>query len=728
MSMLEAALTYARKGAPVFPCNPDKSPLTSRGFKDATTDEKQIKEWWEKNPDALIGIPTGEVSGIDTLDFDTYKEGGQEAYDKFIADHNVDGHIVVRTGRGGLQYWFRSSGNFPSSAGRLAKNIDTRGEGGYTIVPPSVSQFGPYEFIKHGKLLDKPESVEALAISLASKKERGKKAVDLINEGARNSDATRIAGSLRSFGLSTDHIERALAPITTLDSDEVRTIAESVGKYTPEILEEKTEAGQASYFARLYGGRVRFNWSNKRWMVWREHWWEEDKGGKVRSYILTAYKLRLKNAELAWKEYRDSAPAGLSTGELTKWLKENDVEGRGAELAFAKAMGSNHAIEAVWEIARTLLGSKKIEWDTDPNLIGVKNGVVDLRTGELSNGVPEQMISLHIDIDYAIDAVCPRWERFASEVMGDNPDWVKAWQNSLGYSLTGLTREQIWFLCYGGGSNGKSTALEDILLKYVLGPYGAVASIETFTVRRNRSAISHDVADLEGKRFVVTMEPGAEVITLDEERMKSITTGGRVRADKKHQDAKEFSPVLKLWLEANELPRVKDMTEGFWRRVCYVPFLVHFEWPEKIGSLCPRCGKSRDQHKVIDKEIVAQLTAEIPGILRWIVEGAISYYKDGLPIPPDWRTRAEEYREDQDIFGQMIADAFEDSGGDEIPSDDLHPAYVKWCRNHGIDHPLTQPTFIAQLKSRLPNAYHRSSKKRYWDIRPRKNFESGPAY
>jgi len=68
---LEAALDYASRGMPVFPCNPlDKKPLTPNGFKDATKDEAQVRAWWQKWPNAMIGAPTGPASGMWVVDTD----------------------------------------------------------------------------------------------------------------------------------------------------------------------------------------------------------------------------------------------------------------------------------------------------------------------------------------------------------------------------------------------------------------------------------------------------------------------------------------------------------------------------------------------------------------------------------------------------------------------------------------------------------------------------------
>ena len=86
---LDAALEYAQRGIPVFPCNPlDKKPLTSSGFKDATKDEAQVRAWWSKWPNAMIGAPTGPVSGmwVIDLDFDPAKKiDGKATFDQLVA-------------------------------------------------------------------------------------------------------------------------------------------------------------------------------------------------------------------------------------------------------------------------------------------------------------------------------------------------------------------------------------------------------------------------------------------------------------------------------------------------------------------------------------------------------------------------------------------------------------------------------------------------------------------
>ncbi|NOW45701.1 RecA-family ATPase [Novosphingobium sp. SG751A] len=135
--MVEHALTYAAQGVPVFPCQPDKSPYIKGGFKAASKDPDQIGRWWARWPDALIGMPTGEPSGMWVLDVDdpaTFVAAGIEMPPARLA----------RTGKG-FHHYFRYDPAAP--VGSYGKDMarpgtDVRGDGGYVILPPSLHPSG----------------------------------------------------------------------------------------------------------------------------------------------------------------------------------------------------------------------------------------------------------------------------------------------------------------------------------------------------------------------------------------------------------------------------------------------------------------------------------------------------------------------------------------------------------------------------------------------------------
>jgi hypothetical protein len=114
-----------------------KGPLTKHGFKDATRDEKIIEPWWPKRPDAMIGMSTGAASGLFVIDLDIDKDkDGRKAY----ADLGYDelDTLASITPRGGVHLFFRHRDGPRNTTGVLGKGIDTRGDGGYVILPPST--------------------------------------------------------------------------------------------------------------------------------------------------------------------------------------------------------------------------------------------------------------------------------------------------------------------------------------------------------------------------------------------------------------------------------------------------------------------------------------------------------------------------------------------------------------------------------------------------------------
>lgn len=143
----QIALKLVRLGFPVFPCNSGRSnpkkvktPLVAHGFKSATSVLEQIYRWWHKWPDALVGIPTGEISGISVLDGDVDKTTGENIGEQQIVSLGLvcPRAIIVRTPSGGVHYYFRHIEGVNSSTRKIASHIDVRGDGGYVIAPESV--------------------------------------------------------------------------------------------------------------------------------------------------------------------------------------------------------------------------------------------------------------------------------------------------------------------------------------------------------------------------------------------------------------------------------------------------------------------------------------------------------------------------------------------------------------------------------------------------------------
>jgi hypothetical protein len=156
--LLQAALDYAASGKPVFPCRvKDKAPLIPGGFKAATKDHNRISAWWKKWPDALIGMPTGEATGIFVLDIDHDPPrgiDGERSLSALVAQYgDLPKTKNVRTRRGGRHLYFLMEPEIGNSSGKIGSGLDIRGEGGYVIVPPSPG----YTVIQDAEPVKAPE-------------------------------------------------------------------------------------------------------------------------------------------------------------------------------------------------------------------------------------------------------------------------------------------------------------------------------------------------------------------------------------------------------------------------------------------------------------------------------------------------------------------------------------------------------------------------------------------
>ena len=155
--LVRAAVDYARRGWPVFPVHgaadgectcgdptctsPGKHPRTHRGFKNATTNVKQIELWWKQHPDSNIGVPTGPKTFF-ALDVDP-QHGGEFSLDDLVARHGpLPDTVQSLTGGGGVHHLFRCPPGTPCSVSKVAPGIDVRGVGGYIVVSPSMHESG----------------------------------------------------------------------------------------------------------------------------------------------------------------------------------------------------------------------------------------------------------------------------------------------------------------------------------------------------------------------------------------------------------------------------------------------------------------------------------------------------------------------------------------------------------------------------------------------------------
>ncbi len=408
----------------------------------------------------------------------------------------------------------------------------------------------------------------------------------------------------------------------------------------------RTDLGNAEAFAAAVGERARFDHRRGLWLLYAGHRWRPDADGGV------------------WRLLRDETRARLRAA--TSIADEGE---RRLAIKWAMSSEGRPRLEAALALATRLqpIADAGEDWDADPFLLGVENGVVDLRTGTLRPGRPADRITRACAAPFVPGAPADRWERFVDEVLcqvDENGHVDEAGtlalagfvHRALGYSLTGATSEQVLWLLHGAGSNGKTLLLE--VVADVLGDYAYAAPFSTFVHQPNPGGVPNDLAALEGRRFVICTE-ATDGVRLNEPRLKAFSGGDTMSARFMRAEFFTLRPVGKVWLAFNRKPVVRDDSHGFWRRVRMVPFRRTF----------PPDGGLR-----------GALLAERAGILRWLVEGCLAWQRDGLGLPDAVRDATDTYQAESDPIREFVDTVCDTSDPlAETAAADLFTAYLEWA-------------------------------------------------
>ncbi len=702
-ALLDAALSYAKRGWPVFPVHtvaggcscghagcqsPGKHPRIKRWQREATVDEAQVRKWWKAWPDANIGLATGRRAGFWVLDVDTDK-GGAESLAALEGEHGkLPDTVESLTGGGGRHLLFAwPDGLIVRNTSRLAgmAGLDLRGEGGYIVAPPSGHASG-WEYAWEASsdpgdgvaIAEAPEwlldIIQRGNLRIVTPQPQASEPGGSILEGGRNNALARLAGAMRRYGAEPDEILAALETANAkrcrppLEHDELVKIARSVGRYapaveleasvepvppaeTPEAPEEPpadahlTDWGNAQRLVAMHGDDMRYCEAWGCWLIWDgQRWARDDNGAAVRlakDVVATLYE-----------------EAG----------KTEDEQRRKALAKHALKSEAQHAITAMLQSAKSELPMpvRPEELDANAWLLNCANGTLDLRTGKLRAHRREDLITKLAPVDYDPSAALELWQRFLDDATGGDRDLQAFLQRAAGYSLTGETDEEKLFFVHGPGAAGKSTFLE--ALKGAMGSYAQTADFETFIARSMSGSVRPDVAKMAGARLVVSIEVD-EGKKLAEGLVKTLTGGDTVSARFLYRDYFEYKPAFKLWLAANHAPEVKDNDEAMWRRILRLPF--EHEVPEE----------KRDPAV---KATLRDPAAAGPAVLAWAVQGCLAWQEQGLGIPGVVKTATAAYRLENDPLRDFLEVRCLFGAVKTARIAEMSAAYKKWCDENGL--------------------------------------------
>lgn len=318
-------------------------------------------------------------------------------------------------------------------------------------------------------------------------------------------------------------------------------------------------------------------------------------------------------------------------------------------------------------------------WDADDWLLGVKNGVLDLRTGQLYAGTRDQYITKKTKIMYDQTAKDYRFEKFIDSVTQGDREFADWLQLVAGYTLTGLTHHEKFFLVYGPQASGKSTF--GAILAALLGDYSFEMGSDQLTDTQQKNSQEYWLAQLAGRRMVFVSEmPEAEA--MKEDMVKRLTGGDRISARPIGKDIITFTNHSKLWIATNHRPRVRD--DAMWRRMVAVPFM--------FKNLAPSA------------DLKPHLLGEgLPAALAWAVEGAAKYARAG-----DFGTCSKvseataEYKLSEDRLGLFLEEDCTVGEGHSVPFVQLHQAYKMWEveQSVGSARGISVPGFQTKLLDR----------------------------
>lgn len=439
----------------------------------------------------------------------------------------------------------------------------------------------------------------------------------------------------------------------------------------------ENRVGDAKLYSRLHRGAVVYVKYWERWLIWGGHHWIEDDFEISAQSIEDVCELYLRLAESKQIEADE---------ETDKDLKSKLQSIADTALRRVNQLRDTPGQDKLLQMTRRIRDPLVVlpnQIDQQHYVKACPNGVIDLRTGELRPGKPEEYILNAIVTEYdpellRKDDPCPETNRFLLSSMDGDQELVDFIWRLLGYGLITERRDHIFTIMWGEhGRNGKDTLIK--LVTHVLGQtLSGDAPVEMLLQTqqvRNSSAPSPDVLTLRGMciAWINEAEEGQRFALA---KLKKLTGGGYITARGLHDK------LQTTWLQThlpimttNELPKAKADDAAFWSRALIIKWPLSFvERPEQ------------PYERPADKDLTEKIGAEAKGVLARMVRGSMEYLRDGLKIPDKVRQWTREQRASWDDVGLFISEwciseshqANPDNYTLKVSATDLHEAFCIW--------------------------------------------------
>lgn len=565
-----------------------------------------------------VGIDLAEARKllvhVDNEDYDTWLKVGMSLHHEFAGSAEA---LALWDG------WSATAASY-ASADDLAHRWESFGRSGRNPTTArwllKVGRAGQREAAKaekRGALDEAKDLIKACADS-----------IDLVNDVARK--AGEAAGTDLALRAELAGLIRArFKDLTDTNLPVADVRAAMAGGRKPVAFtrqrRQMTEFGNAERMLDQYGAGLRYVPEIDAWYRWTDVYWTRAAGVELEHW-----------AKETIRALPDEAKAIESDAERAEFFKFCAVSQR--------AVMVRNMVTLAQSDPRIVVGVGDLDKAT--HLLGVANGAVDLRSGQLLAPDKEHYITTTTKVAYNPAARAPLFEQTVADVFHGDAEQVAFFQRLIGYSIMAQPTEDILAIPYGSGSNGKSTVLGAI--RDVLGEHAKMASSETFLssgpAGGNAGAAREDVLRLRGARFVYVSEPD-EGSELREGLIKSMTGGEPLPARGLYSKTTvEVAPTWVAFMPTNHRPIVKGDDHAIWRRLLPVPFTRNFD---------------QDLTVVKDPDRAEKLAAEAEGILAWCVRGALAYQAQGLRPPAAVRQARDDYKTDMDLLAEWLDECCE---------------------------------------------------------------------
>ena len=425
-----------------------------------------------------------------------------------------------------------------------------------------------------------------------------------------------------------------------------------------------TDQGNAVQFAERFRHVLRHHKAIG-WLYWDGKVWQQDTEASAKRLLMRFTDDLLTEATVAVQ---------LAT----------DPESQKAAKAFQQWAIRSRAtahIEGTLKLAKAILDeADQSIFDADPWLLNTPDGVVDLRTGEMLPHDSKLMCTMITSVSPDPEMKKPLFDKFLYQLTGGDQEYADYLQMIAGMSAVGKVYEEGLVISHGPGSNGKSTFFG--AWQQVLGGYATTISADILMARQPGREIV-GMAEVRGKRLVITSET-EEGAKLGVSVMKRLTSRDPISARALYKNPITFIPTHTLVMHTNFLPSLKSLDGGTRRRIAIAPFTMSLKPDEVIKDFGDKL-----------------LREEGPAILRWIIEGAMKFFKANMTIKaPEAIVKATtEYLDGEDWLSTFLADCCEVDEEYSVMSGSLYAAYVNHAKANG-DYQRTNKAFASEMERR----------------------------